>query len=123
MKGKLIVGTLLAVFTAVGTSHAQERDESSMNELSARPIDSHDVMMKRTLWRRVDLKEKQNMPMFSKNNEITRYLLEAAKAGLLEAYTNDSCTTKLTPDQLRKKLIVPNQAAGLSAEEIAAGFG
>lgn len=123
MKGKLIACTLLLGLTSLSASQAQERDESSMNVLSARPIESHDVMMKRTLWRRVDLKEKQNLPMFSKNNEITRYLIEAAKAGLLEAYVNDSCTTKLTPEQLRKKLIVPNQAAGLSAEEIAAGFG
>jgi hypothetical protein len=87
------------------------------------PIAEGDVMMKRTLWRRVDLKEKQNISMFSKNNEITRYLLEAAKAGLIDAYTNDSCATKITSEELHKRIVIPNQTAGLSAEEIAAGFG
>ena len=61
--------------------------------------------------------------MFSKNNEITRYLLEAAKAGLIDAYTNDSCATKITGDELHKRILIPNQTAGLSSEELAAGFG
>jgi gliding motility associated protien GldN len=123
MNGKVVVLSIATLALGVTTVNAQERDESKMNQLSARPIDDHDVMMKRTLWRRVDLNEKQNLPMFSKNNEITRYLLEATKAGLLDAYVNDSCTTKLTPELLHKKLTIPNQVAGLSAEEIAAGFG
>ncbi len=123
MNGKVVVLSLATLALGVTAANAQERDESKMNQLSARPIDDHDVMMKRSLWRRVDLKEKQNLPMFSKNNEITRYLLEATKAGLLDAYANDSCTTKLTPELLHKKLLIPNQVAGLSAEEIAAGFG
>ena len=61
--------------------------------------------------------------MFSKNNEITRYLLDAAKAGLIDAYSNDSCMTKISSDELHKRIVIPNQTAGLSAEEIAAGFG
>jgi len=61
--------------------------------------------------------------MFSKNNEITRYLLEAAKAGLIDAYTNDSCATKITSEELHKRILIPNQTAGLSEEELAAGFG
>lgn len=123
MNGKVMALSIVTLALGGTAAHAQERDESKMNVLSARPIDDHDVMMKRTLWRRVDLNEKQNLPMFSKNNEITRYLLEATKAGLLDAYVNDSCTTKLTPELLHKKLTIPNQVAGLSAEEIAAGFG
>lgn len=61
--------------------------------------------------------------MFSKNNEITRYLLEAAKAGLIDAYTNDSCATKISSEELHKRILIPNQTAGLSEEELAAGFG
>jgi gliding motility associated protien GldN len=107
----------------ISVAFAQEKVDSTQNAFSARPIADGDVMMKRTLWRRVDLKEKQNTAMFSKNNEISRYLLEAAKAGLIDAYTNDSCVVKLTPEILHKKMLIPNQVAGLSAEEIAAGFG
>jgi gliding motility associated protien GldN len=49
--------------------------------------------------------------------------LDAAKAGLIDAYNNDSCATKLTAEELHKRILIPNQVAGLSAEEIAAGFG
>lgn len=124
MKKQLVTGILVAlVVGTAGVAFAQEKADSVENSFSARPIPESDILMKRTLWRRVDLKEKQNVPMFSMNNEITRYLLDAAKAGLLDAYVNDSCKTLLTPEQLRKNLLVPNQAGGLSEEEIAAGFG
>jgi len=123
MNGKTIAWSILSLTMGSTMVFAQEKEDSTANQFSSRPISDGDVMMKRTLWRRVDLKEKQNSAMFSKNNQITKYLLEAAKAGLIDAYTNDSCTTKLTGEQIHKKIIIPNQTAGLSAEEIAAGFG
>ena len=119
----MVALSIVSLTLGATAAQAQERDETKMNQLSARPIDDQDILMKKALWRRVDLNEKQNLPMFSKNNEITRYLIEAVKAGLLDAYVNDSCVTKLTPEQFHKKLLIPNQVAGLSAEEIAAGFG
>jgi polynucleotide 5'-kinase involved in rRNA processing len=123
MNGKTIAWSLLALSVSSTSAFAQEKVDSTENRFSARPISDGDIMMKRTLWRRVDLKEKQNVSMFSKNNEITRYLLEAAKAGLIDAYTNDSCTVKVTSADIHTKLLIPNQVAGLSADEIAAGFG
>lgn len=123
MNKKTIAWSLLSLSMGVNVAFAQEKVDSTENMFSARPISDADVMMKRTLWRRVDLKEKQNTAMFSKNNEISRYLLEAAKAGLIDAYTNDSCLVKLSSETLHKKLLIPNQVAGLSKEEIDAGFG
>lgn len=120
---KYIAGIAAVLAASSFGVQAQEKADSVGNSFSSRPIPDSDVLMKRTLWRRVDLKEKQNLPMFSINNEITRYLLDAAKAGLLDAYANDSCKTLLNPDALRKNLLVPNQGGGLSAEELAAGFG
>ncbi|TDE16682.1 type IX secretion system ring protein PorN/GldN [Dyadobacter psychrotolerans] len=123
MNGKTIAWSLLALSVSSTAAFAQEKVDSTENLFSARPISDGDIMMKRTLWRRVDLKEKQNLSMFSKNNEITRYLLDAAKAGLIDAYTNDSCTVKITSADIHKRILIPNQVAGLSADEIAAGFG
>ena len=123
MNGKTIAWSLLALSIGHTAAFAQEKVDSTENRFSSRPISDEDIMMKRTLWRRVDLKEKQNVSMFSKNNEITRYLMDAAKAGLIDAYTNDSCTVKLTSGEIHKRVLIPNQTAGLSAEEIAAGFG
>jgi gliding motility associated protien GldN len=123
MNKTTLAWSMLSLSVGIGSAFAQEKVDSTENMFSARPIADGDVMMKRTLWRRVDLKEKQNTAMFSKNNEISRYLLDAAKAGLIDAYTNDSCSVKITPESLHKKLLIPNQVAGLSEEEKAAGFG
>lgn len=106
-----------------GTALAQERDNSKYNSMSVRPINENDIMMKKTLWRRIDLKETQNASMFSKNNEITKYLIDAVKAGLLDAYANDSCTRKIDPSKFHDAILVPNTDGGLSKEEIDAGFG
>lgn len=123
MNRKTIAWSLLALSVSSTVALAQEKVDSTENNFSAHPISDSDIMMKKTLWRRVDLKEKQNLSMFSKNNEITRYLLDAAKAGLIDAYTNDSCTVKVTSGDLHKRLTMPNQTGGLSEEEKAAGFG
>lgn len=116
-----VAAALLAV--AGGGAIAQEKATTGTNPNSVRGINENDIMMKKTLWRRIDLKEKQNQSMFSKNNEISKYLIEAAKSGLIDMYENDSVTTKLTPEKFQKRMIMPNSAGGLSAEEIAAGFG
>ena len=112
-----------ALVLAGGNALAQEKASTGVNPNSVRGVNENDIMMKKTLWRRIDLKEKQNQSMFSKNNELPKYLIEAVKAGLLDAYTSDSLTTKLTPEKMHDKLLVPNAAGGLSQEEIDAGFG
>ncbi|MEZ0485042.1 type IX secretion system protein PorN/GldN [Fibrella aquatica] len=128
MKQVTMIRTIALTATATltllgGAAMAQERDNSKANSMSVRPIDDSDIMMKKTLWRRIDLKETQNRSMFAKGNEITKYLIEAVKAGLLDAYENDSCTRKISPEKFHEKLLIPNQEGGLSKEEIEAGFG
>lgn len=111
-----------ALLVTGGSAVAQEKASNGTNPLSVRAINENDIMMKKTLWRRIDLKEKQNQSMFSKNNEISKYLIEAVKQGLLVPYENDSVKTKMAPEKFQQRLIQPNAAGGLSAEEIAAGF-
>ena len=127
MKQVTLIRTVALTATTLtllgGAAMAQERDDSRYNAMSVRPIDENDIMMKKTLWRRIDLKETQNRSMFAKGNEITKYLIDAVKAGLLDAYEDDSCIRKITPEKFHEKLLIPNQEAGLSKEEIEAGFG
>lgn len=116
-------GTVVsALLVTGGSAVAQEKASNGTNPLSVRAINENDIMMKKTLWRRIDLKEKQNQSMFSKNNEISKYLIEAVKAGLLVPYENDSVKTKMAPEKFQQRLVQPNATGGLSAEEIAAGF-
>ncbi|TAH16155.1 MAG: gliding motility protein GldN [Runella slithyformis] len=118
--GRLTVGLALTV-TALGVQ-AQEKDTKGVNPLSVREISDADVMLKHTLWRRIDLKEKQNQPLFSKGNEMTRYIIDAVKAGLLDAYEQDNLDKKLTLDKFSQKLQIPATKATVTQEEINAGF-
>ncbi|MEQ6168072.1 gliding motility protein GldN [Ekhidna sp. MALMAid0563] len=54
-------------------------------------VEESQVMFKKTVWRRMDLQEKQNLPFFSRNGEISRLLIEAVDEGLLTPYRSDSC--------------------------------
>jgi hypothetical protein len=101
---------------------AQEKTNNNLNPLSVRPINDSNVMYKTTLWRKIDLREKINQPLFAKGSEITKHLMDAVKAGLLDAYTNDSLTTKLTLEQFSERLQIKEEGGGLSQEEKDAGF-
>ena len=99
-----------------------EKGTGGMNPNSVRPINESDVMWKSRIWRRLDMREKQNQPFFSKNNEITKYLIEAVKAGLIDVYASDSLTTKLTLEQFNDHLKLDNAGGGLTEEEKKAGM-
>lgn len=115
----------LALGIALITSQfavAQEKTNNQLNPLSVRPIHEGNVAYKTTLWRKIDLREKMNQPLFAKGSEITKHLIDAVKAGLLDAYTTDSLTTKLTLEQFSERLQMKEEGGGLSQEEKDAGF-
>lgn len=93
------------------------------NENSVYPIRESDILLKKRIWRRVDLNEKQNKPFFAYNNEISKIIIEAVKAGVLTPYTNDSLKTRMSREDFVEKLQIPNQGGGLTEEEKAMGFG
>lgn len=118
----LFLGGLL-MFASV-SMYAQEKPLPP-NQNSVRPIDESSIHYKARLWRRMDLNEKINQPFFSKNNEITKFILDWVKAGVLTPYKNDSLTTKLTYAQFEENLKMEEQSnqSALSDAEKAAGFG
>jgi gliding motility associated protien GldN len=93
------VKKFLLAFTVTGylcgSAFAQEADTRGYNPLSVRPIHESDIMFKKTVWEVVDLREKQNRPFMSTNNEITKVIIDAVKAGLLTPYTTDSVNTPM----------------------------
>ena len=94
MKKLSILTALVSALAVSNVSLAQEKSDNGINPLSLRPIHESNVMYKLTLWRRLDLNEKQNQPLFSKGNEITKHLIDGVKAGVLEPFDNDSLTQK-----------------------------
>ena len=120
LKHILLVGICLLSFGA----WAQETSLNP-NPNSAHPIDEADIQYRAQIWRRMDLNEKINQPFFAENNQISKFLIDGVKAGVLIPYSNDSLNTKLSLEQFldRLKLKGKLENGGLTAEEIAAGFG
>ncbi len=79
-------------------------------------------MFRKTILRAIDLREKQNKPMFSEGKEISRVIIDAVKRGELQAYKNDSLTSTYTPAEVTGNMSYSESSAGLSDEEKAAGF-
>jgi hypothetical protein len=100
---------------------AQEAEEYNPNSL--RPIHDTDQLYKTRIWRRMDLKEKQNKPFFSTNREITKVIINAVLNGTLYPYTSDSLNQRMSKEQFIENMSIPTDGPGLSEDEIAMGFG
>jgi len=83
--------------------NAQE-EPLAYNPHSVYPVHEENKLYSRQVWRRMDLKEKQNWPFFSSNNEVTEIILEAVRDGRLQPYVNDSLTRRMTKEQFMEQL-------------------
>ena len=120
---KFLSYVLLMVFIAVGSQEtAAQETENYVNHNSTAGIPDYDIMYKKRLWRRMDLREKQNRPFFAYNNEISKHIIEAVKAGVLFPYKNDSLETRMSKEEFLENLKMPGVDAGLTEEEKAMGF-
>jgi gliding motility associated protien GldN len=123
---------LLGLLFSAGLSFAQETEQEvnpntsgnplmpgGFNKYSVRPVHESDIMFKKTILRAVDLREKQNRPMFSKNKEITRLLIEAVERGDLKPYASDSLQEgrMLTIEEFKENMKIPSDQAELTEEE------
>jgi gliding motility associated protien GldN len=120
---RLKLFTFVAGITLSFSVTAQEQSTTASSTSSARPIPDSDVMYKKTVWRAIDLREKQNQPMFSANREITKVIIEAVKRGELQAYANDSLTTPLTLQEFITGMSRPETEAVQVVEEDADAWG
>lgn len=116
------LGGMLSL-AGLNSASAQERSNLEYNENSVHPIRESDIFLKKRVWRRVDLNEKQNKPFFSFNNEISKIVIEAVKAGVLTPYVNDSLKTRMSREEFLENLKMPTTEVGLTEEEKAMGFG
>jgi len=124
---KLSYVFVLSLIFAAGhgtTVRAQETVTSGYNPNSVNPIHESHKMFKKILWWRMDLTEKQNLPFFSRNGEITKLIIESVKAGLLIPYVDDSLNKRMSSEVFLESLKIPDEGGdAFTADEIAAGFG
>ena len=112
----------LATVGATSPNMAQETT-NYVNHNSTSGIPDYDIMYKKRLWRRMDLKEKQNRSFFAFNNEITKIIIEGVNAGVLFPYKNDSLQTRMSSEEFLENLKMPVYGGEiLSEEEKAMGF-
>ncbi|WP_460582752.1 type IX secretion system ring subunit PorN/GldN [Hymenobacter arcticus] len=88
--------------TLVG--RAQEQATSTATTGAIRQIPASDQMFRKTIWRAIDLREKQNRPMFSDGKEISRVIIDAVNRGELQAYRNDSVTSTFSPKEMTENM-------------------
>ena len=122
MKNLLSFAALAAGLTLSVAASAQEQATTASSNGSYRPIPNSDIMFRKTIWRAIDLREKQNKPMFAEGKEISRVIIDAVKRGELQAYRNDSLTSTISPTEFSGNMSYAEASAGLSDEERAAGF-
>jgi gliding motility associated protien GldN len=101
--------------------------QEGVNENSLRPVHPSDIMFRKGIWRRIDLREKQNKGFFSDQNQISKIIVDAVKRGDVKPYLNDSLTTRISIEQFTEKLQLPNTGGGGDdaglGDEFGGGFG
>ena len=97
------LGLGVAMTFSVG-AFAQEQSTTAASNPSARPIPESDMMYRKTVWRTIDLREKQNKPLFADGRQITKIIIDAVKRGELPIYKNDSLTTTLTQQEFTSNM-------------------
>ncbi|MGK7389312.1 MAG: gliding motility protein GldN [Candidatus Cyclobacteriaceae bacterium M2_1C_046] len=103
MRGLKIIFSLILMLTG-STVFAQQSAVDQYNENSINPIPRYEQLFKHRVWLKLDLKEKQNKGFFARGQELTAFIINAARAGKLPIYKNDSLTTEMTIDEFEKNL-------------------
>ncbi len=122
MKTTHVLAAFAAGFLFALPAVAQEQATTANSSGSARPIPTSDQMFRKSIWRALDLREKQNKPMFAEGHEISRIIIDAVKRGELQAYKTDSLTSTYTTQEVSSNMSYADEGAKLSDEEKAAGF-
>jgi gliding motility associated protien GldN len=105
---KATLSTFVVLLAAVISFETAAQEKTAVyNEMSVHPIPYANQMYKKTVWRRMDLKEKQNMPFFSTANEISRIIVDAVKDGLIYPYVDDSLNKRMSKEQFLENLTIP----------------
>jgi gliding motility associated protien GldN len=104
----------------------QEQDQTNnpyleYNKNSIHPIPEPDILFRKRIWREIYLKEKKNKPFFARGKEITKFIIDGVKQGILVPYKDEKLDEKITKEQFLENLALPQQEA-LSAHEKALGF-
>ena len=96
---------VLLALLSITTSWAQETD-GQINPNSLLRIPKYEQLYKAKVWRKIDLKEKQNKGFFARGNEISGLIVKAVKSGeIADVYLSDSLTSKMDKAAFQTNLV------------------
>jgi len=110
---------LLTYFLLLSTFCVFSQEDPYANQYnphSVRPIRKADQMFKKTLWYRMDLRTRRNEPFYARNNEITKLMIDAVRAGKIEPFQNDSLENRLSIEEFNERLRIPQAELELAME-------
>lgn len=113
---------LIVLFISIsGLGFSQPEIVNGVNKYSTKNIHESDIMYQKYIWRALDLRERQNEPIFSKSKEITRAIIEAVKEGLIQPWTSDSLeeSKALTKEEFLEAIQIPSTEAEVTEEDLA----
>jgi len=116
MKKIILVFFILTFYNSF--AYAQEQDVFGHNPKSLRPIHADDQAFKNTIWYRIDLSQEANQPMFAKDLEITKIIVDAVKAGILRPFQNDSLDSRMSYESFMENLQIPNSQKEYAVTQI-----
>ncbi len=102
---KRISYAIVFILLASGTLMAQDKGQPIIKT----EVRNAHIMFERQVWRRMDLKERINQPLFSKNAELPRLLIDAVREGLIKPYRSDSCVNLLADDEFEEAVSIERQ--------------
>ncbi len=79
-------GLGVSLYAQDDPSSVSQEPVKGYNPNSVRPIYEDNIMYRTTVWRRINLLEKQNKPFFSYQNEITQVIIDAVKERKIQPY-------------------------------------
>lgn len=100
------IGLLIVLGVGFSVSALAQGNEPPMyNPNSVTPIAEYEQLYRKRVWRRMDLKEKQNQSFFAHSKEITKLIIEAVDRGEIFPYTNnDSLNVRMSKEEFFERL-------------------
>lgn len=98
---------VLVLLAAIPLVVVAQPELPQYNPNSINPIPRYEHLYKLRVWRKIDLKEKQNKGFFSNNGEITKLIIDAVRSGeIANVYNSDSLTSVMTKAEFEDKLVI-----------------